>query len=157
MSVNFDRQRSLDVSVITEKLLEPVRVHARVPVIFSIQETTSWDVLNLNLRGNVCCGSKFGFATLTVSDQFCNIKRSWRLEERCIAVLFEATLAMAVYAPDSSKDMELYEAFISSVFEVLSAGRRGGVGEFYISGDVNVELDELYGKGMTVIQAVSRR
>ena len=58
------------------------------------------------------------------SDQFCTIMRSWRSEEICTA--------------DSSKDMEMYEALISSVFEVLREGRRGGAREFYITRDLNV-------------------
>ena len=36
------------------------RMHARVPVIFSLQETKSWDAANLTLPGCVCYGSKFG-------------------------------------------------------------------------------------------------
>ena len=50
-------------------------------------------------------------ATLSVSDEFCKIKRSWRFEQRCTEVLFETTLVMAVYAPDSSKGMGLYKTF----------------------------------------------
>ena len=52
---------------------------------------------------------------LLVSDQFCKIMRSWRFEEKSTAVLFGTTLVMAVYAPDCGKDLEIYEAFISSV------------------------------------------
>ena len=33
---------------------------------------------------------------------------------------------MAVSAPDSSKDMEMHEAFISRVLKVVREGRRGG-------------------------------
>ena len=78
----INRQCSSDISVIAEKLLEPVRMRAHTPVILSIQETTSWDVPNLELPGCVCYGSKFGLATSLVSDQFRKIKRSWRFEER---------------------------------------------------------------------------
>ena len=106
---------------------------------FSIQETKSWDVLELALPGCVCYGSKSGFATLLVSKQFCTIRRSWRHEERCTAILFGTTLVMAVYAPGSSKDMELYEACVSSVLRVIQ-GHRGGAKKFHITGDLNVEL-----------------
>ena len=76
--------------------------HARTlsPAILSIQETKSWDASNLELSGYVCWDSKSGFATLLVSKQFCEIKRSWNLEERCTAILFGITLVMAVYAPE---------------------------------------------------------
>ena len=53
-----------------------VRMRAHVPVIFSLQETRSWDVSNLEFLGYVCCGSKLGLVTLWVSHQFCKIKRS---------------------------------------------------------------------------------
>ena len=117
----------------------------------------------------MCYGSKFGLATLLVSDQFCNIERSWRFEERCTAVFFETTLIMAVCAPDCGKDLGMHEAFISSVSVVLREGRRGSARDFYIFGDLIVELgfmctDEKYmrctsrcvGKGTKMIMAVSR-
>ena len=43
-------------------------------------------------------------------------------------------------APDSSKSLETYEAFISSVTKVLREGRQGGAKDFHISRDPNVEL-----------------
>ena len=46
---------------------------------------------------------------------------------------------MAVYAPVSSKDMDLYEACVSSVLRVLREGRRGCARKFYITGDLNEE------------------
>ena len=126
--------------MIAEKLLEPVRKRAHVPVIFSIQETRSWDVPYLELPGYICSGSKFGLATLLVSDLFCKNKRSWRFEERLTAVHFETTLVMAVCAPDCWKDLGMYEAFMSSVTKVLLERRRGGAKEFYITRDLNVEF-----------------
>ena len=87
-----DSKQTHRISVIAEKLLEPARTRAHVPVIFSIQETKSWDVPNLQLLGYVCYGCKFGLATLLVSDQFFKIRRSWRSEERWAAVLFTKTL-----------------------------------------------------------------
>ena len=90
ISVNINRQCSSVISVIVENLLTPVCAHAHRPVIFPIQETRSWNVPELKLPGHVCYGSKMGLATLVVSDQFFKIKRSWRFEERCTAVLFGA-------------------------------------------------------------------
>ena len=73
----------------------------------------------------MCYDSKFGLAILLVSDQFCTIKRSRRFEERC-----------AVYAPHSSKDMEMYEAFISNVLSVTGTTPRWSQRiQFYITGD----------------------
>ena len=94
----------------------------------------------MTLPGYVCKGNKSVFATLLVSKQFCTIKRSWRHEERCTAILFGTTLVIAVYAPDSSTDMELYEACVSSVLLVLREWRRGGAKKKKITGDLNVEL-----------------
>ena len=47
---------------------------------------------------------------------------------------------MAAHAPDSGKGAEMYDAFISSVLKVLRESRRGGAKDFYITGDLHVEL-----------------
>ena len=49
-------------------------------------------------------------------------------------------MVMAVFAPDSSKSLEMYEACISSVVKALREGRRGGARDFHITGNLNVEL-----------------
>ena len=49
-------------------------------------------------------------------------------------------MVMAVYAPDSSKSLEMYEVCISSVTKVLREGRWGGAKDFYITGGLNVEI-----------------
>ena len=73
----------------------------------------------------MCDGSKYGLATLLVSDQFCTLGSSWKFEERYTVILFGTTLVMAAYAPDSGKSTDMYEAFISTVLKVLREGRRG--------------------------------
>ena len=143
ISVNINRECSSDISVIAEKLLELVRTRAHLLVIFSIQETRSWDVPNLELPGYVCFGSKFWLATLLVSEQFCKIRRSWRFEERCTAVLFGTTLVMAVYAPDCGNNLGVHETFIFNVTKVLREVRCGGARDFCVAGDPNVELGSL--------------
>ena len=70
---------------------------------------------NLKLPGYVCSGSKFGLATVVVSGHFFKIKRSWRSEERCTAVLFGAVFVMAVFVLDCHKDLDVYETFIKNV------------------------------------------
>ena len=62
----------------------------------SVQETKSLDVPNLELKGLVFYGNKHGYAKLLVPEQFCTIKRSWKSEERCTAILFGTTMEMAV-------------------------------------------------------------
>ena len=78
ISMNVNRQRSFDISIIKEILLGPAHACADSPAILSILETKSWDVTNLELLGYVCYGSTSGFATLLVSTQFCTIERSWK-------------------------------------------------------------------------------
>ena len=97
VSVNINRQQSLDISTIKE-ILGPADACTHSLAILSIQETESYDVPNLELPGYVWYGGKSGFATLMVSEQFCTIKRSWKFEERCAAILFVTTMVMAVYA-----------------------------------------------------------
>ena len=88
----------------------------------------------------MCYGSKFGLVTLVVSDQFFKIKRSWRFEERCTAVLFGAVFDMAVCAPDSKKDLDEYGTLIMNVTRILWEGRRAGAKDFHITSDFNVEV-----------------
>ena len=98
-------------SHIKEKLLGPAHACEHSPVIFSIQETKSWDFPYLELPGYVCDGCKCGFATLLFSERFCAIKRSSKFGERCTTILFGTTLVMAVYAPASGKSTEMYDVF----------------------------------------------
>ena len=112
----------------------------RTPAILSVQETKSWDVPNLELKGFVCYRDKHGYATLLVPEQFCTVERTWTSEERCRAILFGTTMVMAVYAPDSKKSLEVYEECVSSVVKVPREGRSGGARDFYIASDFDVEL-----------------
>ena len=142
ISVNIKCQSSAAIFVIVEKLLTPVCTRAHLPVIFSIQETRSWDVPYLELLWYVCYGGKFGLATLMVSHQFFKIQRSWRFEERCTAVLFGVVLVMAVYALDCKTYLDVHEPFILNVTKILREGRRAGAKLFFFTGDLNVELDK---------------
>ena len=74
-------------------------------------------------------------ATLVVSDQIFKIKRSWRFEERCTAVLFGAVFDM-----DCKKDLDEHETLIMNVTRILREGRRAGAKDFHINSDINVEL-----------------
>ena len=49
-------------------------------------------------------------------------------------------MVMAENAPDSSKSLEMYVDYISSVVQVLREGRKGGAKDFYITGDNNADL-----------------
>ena len=102
-------------STIKDKVLGPAHARTHSLAILSIQETKTWDVPNLELPGDVCYGSKLGFVTLLVSEHFRTIKRSWKFEERCTAILFGTPMVMTVCAPDSSNSFEMY--FESFQFE----------------------------------------
>ena len=62
---------------------------------------------------------------------------------------------MAVYAPDSSKSMEMYETCISNVVRILREGRFGGAKDFYITGDLRVHLQRCQRRGTS--QGTGRR
>ena len=85
-------------------------------------------------------GNKNGNASLLVSDKFSTIKTSWETEERCTGILFGTTMVMSAYAPDTSKSLEMYEECIGSVVKHIREGRKGGARNFYIAGDIGVEL-----------------
>ena len=107
---------------------------------FLFRRPSPGNVPSLELPGYVCYGSKFGFATLLVSEQFCAIWRSWNFEEVYSNSLWDHPGGGSVCAPDSSKSLETYEACVSSVTKVLREGRQGGAKDFHISRDPNVEL-----------------
>ena len=71
---------------------------------------------------------------------FSKLKRSWRFEERCSAVLFGAVLCDGRPCSDCKKDLNVYETFILNVAKILREGRRAGAKDLYITGDLNVEL-----------------
>ena len=66
-------------------------------------------------------------------NSFAKLRDRGGSNERCTAILFGTTQVMAVYAPDSSKDMDLYEAFVSSVLRVFRGKRRGGAKNSFTS------------------------
>ena len=116
-----------------------LNTHANAPLQSCLSKRQkSWDSPNLELEGFVSYGDKNGYASLLVSDKFSTIKRSWETEEICTAIHFRTTMVMTVYAPDSKKNLEMYEECISSVVK-LREGRKGGAQDFYIAGNFNVE------------------
>ena len=91
-----------------------------------------------SLKGLCVTVTKMRLASLLVSDKFSTIKRSWVTEERCTAILFGTTMVLSVLAPDSKKSVEMYEE--GSAVKVPREGRKVGAMNFYIAGDINVEL-----------------
>ena len=47
---------------------------------------------------------------------------------------------MAVYAPDSGKDMEEYETFVEEMTKLLHERRRAEVRRLHIASDLNIEF-----------------
>ena len=91
-----------------------MRTH--MPLIFSIQEMRSWVVPSLELLGRVLWTQIWARHVVGFGSVLQELRR---FEERSAAVLFETALVMAVYAPDCGKDLEMHDAFISSVSKVL--------------------------------------
>ena len=77
ISVNDNRQSSADISVIVDKLL--IHVCARTSACHLLP--TIDEILGCAKSGFVCYGSKIVLATFVFSDQFFNIRRSWRSED----------------------------------------------------------------------------
>ena len=140
ISVKINRQTSDDIEVIKEKLLGFEHIRNGTPANLSVQETKTCDIPNLELKGFMCYGNKYGYASLLVSDKFSTIKRSRETEERCTAIPFGTTIVMSVYPPDSKKSLEMHEECIASVVKVLREGRWCGARNLYIAGDISVEL-----------------
>ena len=112
-------------------------------------------------------------ATL-VSKQFCTIKRSWRHEERCTAILFGSTLVMAVYASDAVRTWNCMRLVSPASLGSSVRSAEGVQKSFYITGDFIEELEMICAgrnhieelnemckllcfKGMTTILAVTKK
>ena len=116
ISVNVNRQRSADLFYrgTTSATCSHARtcsclfLHPRNEFLRCHQLDTAWTCVMVANWGSQRCWFR---------KQFCTIKRSWRFEGRCAAILLGTTLVMAGDAPNSSESMEMHEAFISSVLE----------------------------------------
>ena len=91
---------------------------------------------NPELLGYVCCGSKFGLATLVALDH--KIRGLGVRGE--MYSFFGAVFVMAVFALDCKKALDVCETFILNVTKFLREGRRAGAKDFHITRDLNVEL-----------------
>ena len=120
ISVNNNRQSSTDIPVIAEKLLELTRTRTHVLVMFSVQETRSCDVLNLELPVCVMV-SNLGSQRFWFRNSFAQL-RGHGGSKRDVQRF--------------SSDMEMCDACDSSVLKVVREGRRGGK-------DLNVELGRM--------------
>ena len=90
ISVNTNRQRSADMSVIVEKTVQSCsRAHIRLSFSLSKKRDPgmclTWNCLGM-------CVMVVIWARLVDADWLFKSKRSWRSEERCTAVLFGAVL-----------------------------------------------------------------
>ena len=91
---------------------------------FALQEKRSWNVENLSLLGFFFYGCECGLTTLVVSYHVSPIQRSRGPEKR--TVLFGWVFVMAVYAPDSGKNLEAYENFVEEKTTIVVEGHRAG-------------------------------
>ena len=67
-------------------------------------------------------------------------RRSWVDSERCTAILVGSTMLLSVFMPHSGCDeVDCIEAF-ESVRATLTEGKRAGAVDFFICGDLNIEL-----------------
>ena len=71
--------------------------------------------LNCSCLGMCVMAANLGLATLVASDQFFEIMRSWRFEERRTAVLFGTVFVVALYVPVCKKDLDVHATFIKNV------------------------------------------
>ena len=97
LPVNANSEISADASIFLKLLKSDC---ARTPACdFSLQETRSWDVPNLKSLDYVCYGRQILTLHFGGSDSFPEqMKRSWRSEQLCAAVISGTIFVMTVYA-----------------------------------------------------------
>ena len=132
-------QKSDNVELIAQRLLRPDCARTSALCIIALPETRFWDIPQLKLPGYVVCGSQSGLVTLLVSDRFLG-SNDPGVPKRDVQLIYLDRYVMSVYAPDSKKELKVYEEFVEDAKRILWEGRRAGARSVYIADDLNVEL-----------------
>ena len=69
-----------------------------------------------------------------------HFRRSWVDNARCTAILVGSAMLLSVYMPHSGREEEDYIEALETVRVTLTEGKRAGAVDFFICGDLNIEL-----------------
>ena len=106
------------------------------PCFYALQETDNWTISAMDVPGHIV----YGREAILCPRQVCQFRRSWVSHERCTAILVGAMMILSVYLPHSGFDEEDYFATLEAVRDIMGEGKKLGAVDFFIGGDINIEL-----------------
>ena len=104
---------------------------------YALQETDSRTTSAMNVPGYIVCGRDHGRTAILCPRDVNHFRRSWVDHERCTAILVGSSMLLSVCLPHSGRD-EVDD--IETVRNVMTEGRMAGAVDFYIGGDINVDV-----------------
>ena len=110
------------------------------PCVYALQETDNWTISAMDVPGHIENGRDLGKTAILCLRQVSQFRRSWISHERFTAILVGSTMILSVYMPHSGCDEEEYIATLEAVRDVMGEGKHLGAMDFFIGGDINVEL-----------------
>ena len=110
------------------------------PCFFALQETDNWTISEMNVPGHIVYGRDLGETAILCPRQVRHFRRSWISHERVTAILVGSTMIKSVYMPHSGYDEEEYITTLDVVREIMLEGKNMGAEDFFIGGDINIEL-----------------
>ena len=94
----------------------------------------------MDVPGHIVYGRDLGKTAILCPRQVSQFRRSWISHERFTAILVGSTMILSVYMPHSGRDEEEYIATLEAVRDIMGEGKNMGAVEFFIGGDINIEL-----------------
>jgi endonuclease/exonuclease/phosphatase family metal-dependent hydrolase len=110
------------------------------PCFYALQETDNWTTSEMNVPGYIVYGHDNGRTAILCPRKVNHFRRSWVDHERCTAILVGSFMLLSVYMPHSGLDEEDYIEALEVVRTTLVEGKKAGATDFFIGGDLNIEL-----------------
>ena len=94
----------------------------------------------MNVPGFIVFGTDRGRTAILCPREVNHFRRSWVDNERCTAILVGSTMWLSVCMPHSDREEMDYIEVLESVRVTLTEGKRESAVDFFIGGDLNIEL-----------------
>ena len=90
----------------------------------------------MNVLGYIVHGRDRGRTDSLCPREVNHFRRSWADHERCTAILLGSSMLLSAYMPHSGRD----EGDCIETLEAVWTTRKAGAVDFYIGGDINIEV-----------------
>ena len=110
------------------------------PFFYALQETDNWTISAIDVPGHIVYGRDLAKTAILCPRHANPFRRSWISHERFTAILVGSTMILSVYMPHSGRYEKEYIATLEAVRDIMSEGKNMGAVDFFIGGDINIEL-----------------